>query len=307
MSDTPIREAVAVWLAEGGPAAPVSPHWRRTRASLAVHLVAAVGERPCCELNAADIWAVQRHCRELRGLSAETTNKVTHHLLPAMLRDLEAGGLLPAGTRQGAMAGAKKLRAESTSSGVALSIEDRDRVLRAFRGHWAAALVHFLFFTGLRIGEACGLRQRDIDWARRLARVHRSRRRDEVSATKSRRSQRTISLPHPAVAAIARLRQDDQPDGYLFRGARGAPLDADVFRRRVWGPRLARGGCRPIRIHDTRHTFATLALEAGVPAAKVAAYLGDKVSTLEERYSHVLAMDDWDAAVSAPPRMRAVR
>lgn len=299
-----VAEMVRAW-SEGEVGDRVSPHWQRTRRSLSKHLVAVVGDVDAATVGLREIWKIQAFART-RGLSAETTNKITHHVLPAMLRDFEAAGLLPEGTRDRAMKGARKLRAEGVAICTALTLEARDQLLRAFRGHWASPLVHFLFYSGVRIGEACGLRQGDIDWSRRLCRISRSRRCEEVSATKSRRSQRVLVLPRAAIAAIARLRCDDDPYAYLFTGARGRPLNADSFRHRTWKPRLRRAGVRPIRIHDTRHTFATLALEAGMPVAKVAAYLGDRISTTEERYAHVVAVDDWDRAIS-PPGLRAAK
>jgi integrase len=304
-----IRGAVSEWLrpADGQrrSCAPVSPHWTRTRASLAKHLVAAIGERELDELGPADVWTVQDHCRGA-GLSAETANKCTHHLLPAMLRDLELAGIVAEGTKARVMRGCRKLRAEGVSSGVALSCDERDRLLGVYRGHWAAALVAFLFVTGVRVGEAAGIRQSDVDWHRQTVRIVRSRRGEELSATKSRRSQRTLKLPRAAVAAIQSLRRDDDPEAFVFRGPEGAALDVDNFRRRTWGKMVKRARIRAIRIHDTRHTFATLALEAGIPAAEVAKYLGDKVQTLEARYNHVVGLADWDHAIAAPTLRRAV-
>lgn len=267
-------------------------------------MVAVLGELEVEELTPACVWTVQDHCRAL-GLAAETANKCTHHLLPAMLRDLELAGLIAEGTKGRVMRGARKLRAEGVSAGIALSVDERDRLIGVYRGHWAAPLVAFLFFTGVRIGEAAGIRQADVDWHRQTVRIVRSRRGEELSATKSRRSQRTLKLPKAAIAAIQCLRRDDDPDGFLFRGPEGRPLDADNFRRRTWGAMVKRARIRPIRIHDTRHTFATLALEAGIPAAEVAKYLGDKVQTLEARYNHVVGLADWDAAIAAPGLRRA--
>lgn len=306
-----ISELLEIWLAPPAAGArplgrPVSPHWHRTRRGLAKHLAAAIGETDVDELGPPAIWAVQRYCMA-RGLSAETTNKTTHHLLPAMLRDLEEAGLLAPGTRDRAMSRAAKLRAQGERVCQALTIEERDAVLRAFRRHWALPLVSFLFFTGVRIGEAAGLRQRDIDWSRQTVRVMRSRRGEEISATKSRRSQRVLKVPHAAIAALVGLRDDQHPEGWVFRGANGGPLNVDSFRCRTWAPMLKRNRIRPIRIHDARHTFVTIALELGKQAAEVAAFVGDKQSTVEERYSHVRIGDGWDAAVSAPAPLQRVR
>ncbi len=282
----------------------VSPHWRRTRRSLARHLSDALGDADVDELGPADLWIIQSLCED-RGLSAETTNKITHHLLPALLRDAEAAGLIAAGTRERVMHGARKVAANPEPVGQALSLEDRDAVLAACRGRWYAPLVAFLFFTGVRIGEACAIRQRDIDWHRRTVRIGHSRRLREVSGGKNRGARRVLPLASAALAAISRLRNDDAPDEYLFRSPDGHPLNADNFRARQWPKIIARSGVRAFRIHDTRHTFATLALEAGVPLAKVAAYLGDRLHTVESRYSHVIPTHDWDSAVSAPTLRRA--
>jgi Phage integrase family len=239
---TTVAELSALWLSgklgpedESGDQArpigtPVSPHWQRTRVSLVKHLVERIGSVTVDTLTVRDVWALQAYGNE-RGLAPATVNKITHHVLGPMLNRCEEAGIIAEGTRARVFKGAKQLRSDAEQIGQALTIEERDLVLEAFRGHWASPMVRFMFFTGVRIGEVCGLRQRDIDWARHLLRVQRSRRGKEVhTGGKNLHSHRTIRIPRAALAAIGALRNDDDPEGFVFRSAEGAPLNADNFR-----------------------------------------------------------------------------
>jgi len=52
------------------------------------------------------------------------------------------------------------------------------------------------------------------------------------------------------------------------------PLNASWFWRHVWQPLLEEAGVRHIRVHDARHTYASLMLRRGVPIAYVSKQLG---------------------------------
>lgn len=87
-------------------------------------------------------------------------------------------------------------------------------------------------------------------------------------------------------------------DGHVFADATGHPLDPDGVSGRF--ERLARESRLPrIRLHDLRHTAATLMLAAGVNPKVVSERLGHAsvVITLDT-YSHVLPSLQADAAVA---------
>jgi integrase len=299
-----ISDLVSAWV-RGEFGEPVSPGWARTRRYYSVHMIRALGGLRPADLRQHDLWRAQDYGKSV-GLAPATINRIFHDAFRAMLRDAERTDLIPRGVREQSFEGVKKLR-ENGEAWTSLTVEERDSVILAFADHWAYPLVAFLFFTGVRVGEAAGVRQRDIDWQRRTVRIARSRHKEELSPCKTKRSQRALALPHAALAAISGLRKDDAPESYLFRSSWGADFNQDAFRYRDWLPTLVKAGLPVIRIHDTRHTFATLALEAGIPIAKVAAYLGDRIQTVEARYAHVIAIDDWDRAVSAPPAVRVAK
>ena len=70
-----------------------------------------------------------------------------------------------------------------------------------------------------------------------------------------------------------------------------------IYFSREFERRLKRHSLPPIRLHDLRHTYATLALEAGVPAKVVADRLGhSSVMVTLDLYSHVMPAVEADHA-----------
>lgn len=170
---------------------------------------------------------------------------------------------------------------------------------------WTLALT-----TGLRRGELCGLRHGDVDLDAATLTVATSI--AEVDGKLLRKApktgrQRRLSLDPVATAVLTRRRaaaeDDDPPVGPvaqrpLVPGSDGGPLRpthlTDQWRRLV--PTL---DLPPIRLHDLRHTHATLLLSAGVPVKVVAERLGHaKVAMTLDIYAHVLPAQDRAAATA---------
>jgi Phage integrase, N-terminal SAM-like domain/Phage integrase family len=92
--------------------------------------------------------------------------------------------------------------------------------------------------------------------------------------------------------------------GLVFCEPDGSPIHPDRFRKR-FEIRVRRSGLPPIRFHDLRHTYATLALQAGVHAKVVSEILGHARSG---HARHLLARDPEPARVGGRDRGRdAVR
>ena len=161
---------------------------------------------------------------------------------------------------------------------------------------------HALYVTalgsGLRQGELLALRWQDIDLQAGKLTVRHSLQRftRELAPTKTDRSRRTLRLPHQVTTALAahRDRQAVIPvSGLVFATAAGEPLhsvNVTLSLQRA----LRRLGLPQRRFHDLRHTFATLALEAGEDLATVSRALGHtSVATTADVYMHVTpAMQD---------------
>src|SRR5262249_47962158 len=81
----------------------------------------------------------------------------------------------------------------------------------------------------------------------------------------------------------------------LFPSAGDAsrPTDPDNLRHRVWARLLTLAGIRAVRLHDLRHTFASLHLQAGRPVTWVSRQLGHHSPDFTWRiYSHFVPSAD---------------
>lgn len=295
-----VRDAIVAWVTPDqhghfiGP--PVRPRSRAGRECLAKHLRDAIGDVDVNELGAGHVWHVQQHCQSL-GLSNATCNHVTHSVLRALLRDLESVGLVDASVFS-RLRRAKPLRKVKPERLMAYDAEQRDRAIEAFRGHWAFAIVAFLFLTGCRVGEAAGLQWRDV--GKRTISIMRGRTGREITDCKTDHSQRVIGCPDALLAVLAALPRRGDED-FVFLGRHGKlPVDVHTLRARAWVPVLARAGLPPLPIHGARHTWATIALTSGIPIAQVAAHLGNTEREVAKTYSHVLPRFDPNAAIGRP-------
>jgi integrase len=77
----------------------------------------------------------------------------------------------------------------------------------------------------------------------------------------------------------------------LFPAPRGGYIDLEKWRWREWTPALCAAGVPHSRVYDVRHTFATWAMNAGVPTLTLAQVMGTGVQQLEDTYVRVAAVD----------------
>lgn len=114
---------------------------------------------------------------------------------------------------------------------------------------------------------------------------------------KTRAGRRVVSLPAPLIAGLAdhQAAQDVerqqagsmwQEGGWVFAQPTGKPTDprADYGE---WKALLAEAGVREARLHDARHTTATMLLVLGVPGRAVMDVMGWSQANMRVRYQHV--------------------
>jgi len=142
-------------------------------------------------------------------------------------------------------------------------------------------------FTGLRRGELVALRWRDVDFERSAIRVAGSYANGRLTTPKSGRG-RVVPMVPEVAEALARLnRRGDWvgEDDLVFAGETGSYLDASALRRRFVAA-CARAELRPIRFHDLRHTFGTLAVLGAESIVELQAWLGHAEVRTTMRYTH---------------------
>ena len=129
--------------------------------------------------------------------------------------------------------------------------------------------------TGLRSGEANGLRWNCVDLAAGTLDIRLARSDGQDRLPKNEYSERLIPLGMTVAQALQRQWQrTGSPDGYVFQTCRGAPLDIQNFARREWRRMLATANVTYRCPELLRHTAATLMLAAGEAPTYVSQVLG---------------------------------
>ena len=120
----------------------------------------------------------------------------------------------------------------------------------------------------------------------------------QVSIPKTRASIRRLVLP-PGVVEVLRQYRETVDSRWMFPSPvkEDMPMTPGAVRRRLQII-LERAGCKRIRFHDLRHTFATLSLENGMDVKTLSAMLGHvSAATTLDIYTHIT--DDMQRAAAA--------
>lgn len=202
------------------------------------------------------------------------------------------------------------------------TIDEMRAIMNAASGHpngarWAIALA-----LGLRQGEVLGLTWSDVDLDGGFLRIRATRHRPAYAHgcggtcgkaagwcpqriqtnraagdTKSDAGRRVVGLP-AALGELLREHRIEQErwraaarqlwqDGeWVFTSAIGAPLNPNSDYHR-WKALLKEAGVRDGRLHDARHTAATVLLVLGVPERTVMGIMGWSSTAMAARYQHV--------------------
>lgn len=240
-----------------------------------------------------------------RGLAPKTVRNV-HVMLRGALADAVRWNLLP----RNPAAEARPPRAARRGHAV-WTAEELRRFVEHARSDPYAALWLLACTTGLRRSELAGLRRSDVDLSRRTVSTGPTRvvvgGRAMASDGKTDASGRTLALDPVTVTALRLylLGWDERKtefghDGeHLFCHPDGRPIHPDTITD--WFVRLSwAAGLPPIKLHDVRHSYATAALRAGVPAKVVSERLGHAaVGFTLATYTHVMPGMDQDGACVA--------
>ena len=180
---------------------------------------------------------------------------------------------------------------------------DIQRFLKAAKDTPYYALFYTALFTGMRRSEFLALRWQDVDLLLCQAYITRSIHqlndgRLVFQNPKTAKGRRMVSLP-PSAVLVLREHKDKQKITHLILGKSsddsdlvfsqldGAPLNPDTVSH-AWVKLAKRVGCEHIRLHDARHSHASLLLKQGVHPKIVQERLGHaSIQITLDTYSHV--------------------
>jgi integrase len=278
--------------------------WAEHRSKVEVHLAPALGHVPLQRLGPGHLNTLYADLLE-RGLSARTVLHV-HATIRRALADATRWGLVP---RNVALL-ASPPRPARTELQVWTAAD-----LRGFLAHVQGDRLYALWLlaasTGMRRGEVLGLQWPDVDLARARVGVRRSLvtvgHQVVVSEPKTAKGRRSVALDPATVATLKAWRRHQTAErlawgpawtdaGLVFTREDGRPLHprevTRAFTRHVLAAELP-----IIRLHDLRHTHATLALAAGVHPKIVQERLGHaNIAITLDTYSHAVPALEEQAA-----------
>ncbi len=157
---------------------------------------------------------------------------------------------------------------------------------------------------GLRKSECLALEFDDISPGSMNIRITKSLRGGVVTSTKTSQSVRNVGMSDRLAAILLehKVNAPYSPYDLVFPTPEGTPRDGANLHKRVFQPMLRRSGLARIRIHDLRHTFASVLINSGENLKYVQMQLGhSSIKTTVDRYGHLMP----DAHKNAGSRLDA--
>jgi integrase len=143
------------------------------------------------------------------------------------------------------------------------------------RGPYAVAAIKLLMLTGCRRSEILNLKWADVDFEGQCLRL-----------PDSKTGAKTVYLNAPALAVLRGLPRLDSNPYVIVGSAQGS---AYVGINKLWQRVRARAGLSDVRLHDLRHSFASVGVAGGLSLPIIGALLGHRQSTTTARYAHLSA------------------
>lgn len=167
-----------------------------------------------------------------------------------------------------------------------LSQDETRQVLADLKKHYDIRVwsyYEFAFMTGMRPEEIIALRWGDVDWNHKTIRVERAKTSGEIKPLKTYNA-RDVDLVGRALDALKAMKpwtylasaRDEAAEIFQNPVTNRAWHDERSQRDHYWRPALKRTGIRWRRPYNTRHTYATGALSAGVNPAYISRQMGHK-------------------------------
>jgi integrase len=251
------------------------------------HLIPEFGESTLIgTITPARIEAYRERLVEEHLLAPRTINKILTNLYGLFRRATRAFGL-----DQNPAAYVDRQPVPNSGDFRVLSPPEIERLLGAAHMQDAAVFA-VAAFAGLRLGEIRALRWGDVDVTHSLIHVRRSYVNGHLDLPKAGRVRSVPLIPQLAqrLLSLRKRTYSIGPDDLVFVRPGGRVLEDSRLRRRFYAA-LADAGLPHMRIHDLRHVFGTLAVQA-FPLSDVAFFMGHRDISTTMIYVHHIPQKD---------------
>ncbi len=274
------------------------------RSIVKFHILPTLGRKRVDELTVAEVDRLLA-AKMASGLSPSTV----HRIRAVLSQCLDQGirwGVTPRNVARLSRS-PKLIRPE----GRTLSPEQARGLLTSLHGHRNEALYTLMLSTGMRRGEALGLKWEDVDLERGVVRIRRSLKREGghivTADTKTLKSRRAVNLPKPVVELLVRHHDEQENEradlgaawvetGFVFTSSIGTPIDPRNLYR-DFQKVCENAGLSHWHPHELRHSAASLMLANGVKLQVVSQVLGhSSIRMTADVYGHILDPDREQAA-----------
>ncbi|MBL7178914.1 MAG: site-specific integrase [Desulfobacterales bacterium] len=269
--------------------------YERYRDMLTRHVYPSLGDRP--------IDQIKR--KEIRNLILMKNKKGLSRSMLCLIRDVISGPmgyavdeeLIEANPVSGIL---KRLKLERNKKITIepMTQEEVELFLETCQTYWPEHFTFFLcaFRTGMRLGEILALQWSDIDFNSDFIRVERSYKRGIVELPKNGKTRR-VDMSDQLTFHLKGLFKKSKKEG--LKAGKGGAIETIFHRnseymeqnyiRRIFKRVLEKAGIRNMRLHDTRHTFASLLLSNGESPVYVKEQLGhSSIQITVDIYGHLI-------------------
>lgn len=270
------------------------------------HVIPALGRRKVTEISVADVDRLLA-LKLGAGLSASTVHRI-RALISQCLDQGVRWGDVPTNVARLSRP-PKMVRPE----GRTLTREQAQQLLETLKDHRHESLYLLMLSTGMRRGEALGLRWEDLNLENGVVRIKRNLKREGgrivTADTKTLKSRRAVNIPTPVLDALERNRELQDVEkaelgeawvesGFIFTTSIGTPIDPRNLYRE-FSQICERAGLGHWHPHELRHSAASLMLASGVKLQVVSEVLGHaSIRMTADVYGHILDPDRQQAAAA---------